>query len=168
MSIFLRAGACIGDTYSSIDRTKCLISGAGSYTLRGETETESVLCAKGTYQNVPGKSTCIDCPEGYHQDTTGSPFCLPCSPGKTNALVRQEDCKVCDTGTYMPISKSIAPTCTDCTSGQYRPIVEGTSCTGCPAGTYSAVVGSDALINCGMFKNVLAFVFVISLRFYVP
>merc|ERR550514_1853618 len=115
----------------------CVRCAAGKFCPQGSSRELDAQCSPGTYADVTdadGDPECLACPAGSSCAGGGAAPAV-CSPG-TAAKPAQDQCTVCDVGTYQPDSGAAG--CLECALGTFCP--KGSSAqlpATCPAGFYN-------------------------------
>lgn len=125
-----------------------IICSEGHYCLTSS--TRKAACALGTYQDKPGKSSCLSCEPGTYQPKTGQTGCVTCSAGficASSGMAAQEPCT---SGFYcLEGTNRIASTCQEFenTDSTIYPIP-------CPIYNYCPVKSKSAKVcKFGFYSN---------------
>jgi hypothetical protein len=110
------------------------------------------LCIPSTYSSSSGAITCPPCPMGTYCNASGLSAAVPCPSGQFSAAGSLE-CGVCPAGSYCNSTTSV-----QCVAGTFNPntrMSTATSCLPCIVGAY-CVVGASLPTNCsaGYYTNV--------------
>jgi hypothetical protein len=94
-------------------------------------------CAKGTYQNATGQSSCKDCGAGKKTGVsgTGATTCSDCDVGTYSSGTANTTCTPCAAGYHQDATGKSS--CKPCNNGQYQDETGKTSCKNCADGTYT-------------------------------
>jgi hypothetical protein len=127
--IWQETGQCTAGYYCEAGSTipTAIVADKGHYTLAGA--SSQTPCAKGTYNPLPGQSTCVPCRIGYYCDELGM----------------SENIKDCITGHYCPQGTTDP---VRCPIGTYNDLINGGSlaaCKDCLPGKYCNAEGLSAV-----------------------
>ena len=158
--------ACPAATYSSADRTHCLMCPSDSSSPTSSDEVADctcnagytgphggpcTACVAGTYKPAAGSVACTLCGAGKYSTTVGAlsvSTCLDC-PAATYSSADRTHCVMCPSDSSSPI---LSDEVTDCVCNAAYTGPNGGPCTACVAGTYKPAAGSAACTLCGAGK----------------
>jgi len=94
---------------------------------------------------------CSSCPAGSFNTVPGATTCQPCAKGTTSDLGGTA-CYACKVGTYNTANGQV---CSNCAEGNYTGSTGSTTCASCGVGTYAGTTGLSAcaLCNSGTFSD---------------
>ena len=94
---------------------------------------------------------CSSCPAGSFNTVPGATTCQPCTKGTTSDL-GGTSCYACKVGTYNTANGQV---CSNCAEGNYTGSTGSTTCASCGVGTYAGTAGLSAcaLCNSGTFSD---------------
>ena len=100
----------------------------GNYTTTSP-QIAQIECPQGTYQPLPGQSTCIDASPGHYSPNSASTYQIPCQNGTFQNQSGSDFCEPADIGFYVNQTAS-------------------TTQTPCPAGNSTMTTGSTTILDC--------------------
>ena len=108
-------------------------------------------CARGSYQNNSGQTTCNTCPAGTCQPSSGQSTCTNCSTGYYQNQTGQTGCIACSDKTPN-CAECVATngTCTKCSYGYYLTATK--TCSQCPSNANCSGNGTISC-NAGFYLN---------------
>jgi hypothetical protein len=130
----------------------CFSCPPGSYnTVPGATTCQ--LCAKGTTSDL-GKTSCYACKVGTYNTANGQ-VCAKCAEGNFTASTGSTTCASCGVGMYASTTGLSA--CSLCNSGTFGDFTGASVCSGCPKGSFQSSTGQTtcALCNSGQYLSAL-------------
>eukprot|EP01046_Picozoa_sp_COSAG06_P064722 COSAG06_NODE_15591_length_1059_cov_27.981250_1_plen_353_part_11 len=132
--------------------TVCVECPAGTYQ-PAAAQNDCSICGTGTYSGV-GVMACDDCGSGrFDHDSDPASPCVDCPAGTFQPAAAQNDCSICDSGTYSGVG---VMACDDCGSGRFdHDRNASTPCTQCPVGTHSEprAITCNGCKQVGLFDN---------------
>eukprot|EP00941_MAST-03F_sp_MAST-3F-sp1_P002919 g2919.t1 len=127
--------------------------------------TTCTACPVGKFQNMSGRTACVDCDGGSYTPAPGIALgeCSPCQAGKQATFDKSacsdcpdgqislegKPCFNCAVGKYSNESKTV---CILCAAGKYQKDVGKTKCENCEPGKFQDEKGSPNCINCSTGK----------------